>query len=599
MPVRHLDGAHMTRALAAGVQRVIANQEALNRINVFPVADGDTGTNLALTLGAMRDALGRDDLPLAELMNRIADALLDGARGNSGAIMAQFFQGLADAAAELARFTAGSFSRAVSLGADYARQALAEPREGTIITVIGAFAEDLSRRVRHEEQRDLRVLMERGLATSRKALEATRHQLDALRRAGVVDAGAKGFVALLEGMVEYLRDGRTVEPPDLAALPEVDAAAVPPSADEDAEYRYCTECIVTGERIDRRKLRERLSALGGSLVLAGTRRKAKIHIHVDDPEAVFALGREFGDVSSTKADDMLRQDSTRQRAGNGVAVITDSAADIVEDRLEKLDIHIVPLRIQFGERGYLDKVSLTADEFFRELANNPAHPKTSQPAPGDFRRQFQFLASHFPHVIAVSLTGTVSGTLTAARAAAERVEAEGEVHVVDSRNASLGQGLIAVHAAECAAAGMEASAILEELERTATGTRTFGLVADLDYAVRGGRVPPSKKLIADFLRINPVLRSHSDGRITATGVILGRGNRVPKFARYIAKRTEPGRNYRIAVGHARCPDDAERLHALLCERLDRVADSYITDIGATIGAHGGPGTLVAAVQERD
>ena len=138
-----------------------------------------------------------------------------------------------------------------------------------------------------------------------------------------------------------------------------------------------------------------MSELGDSLVLAGTKRKAKIHIHVDDPDAVFDVARAFGELSAEKADDMHRQQHSMQAAARRFAVITDSAADIPDDAMERLDIHMVPCRIQFGNRGYLDKVSISSDEFYAELASNSEHPTTSQPAPGDFRRQFQFLASHF------------------------------------------------------------------------------------------------------------------------------------------------------------------------------------------------------------
>ena len=121
-------------------------------------------------------------------------------------------------------------------------------------------------------------------------------------------------------------------------------------------------------------------------------------------------------------------------SGSRFAVITDSAADIADEDLERLDIHIVPCRLQFGDRGYLDKVSISASEFFEKLATNPAHPTTSQPAPGDFRRQFQFLASHFDDVIAFTVTGSASGTYQAAVSAAERINAPGRIHVIDSLN---------------------------------------------------------------------------------------------------------------------------------------------------------------------
>ncbi|MEJ2385236.1 MAG: DegV family protein, partial [Xanthomonadales bacterium] len=115
------------------------------------------------------------------------------------------------------------------------------------------------------------------------------------------------------------------------------------------------------------------------------------------------------------------------------AVIVDSGADISDADMERLDIHMVPCRIQFGDHGYLDKVSITIDEFYAELASSPVHPTTSQPAPGDFRRQFQFLAGHFDDVVSINLTSVASGTYEAARLAASRTDAPGRIHVIVRR----------------------------------------------------------------------------------------------------------------------------------------------------------------------
>ena len=133
----HLTGGSLSQALTSGIHLVIAEQDLLNRINVFPVADGDTGTNLSLSLGSALPVLSSDEDPhLGTMLAAVADALLDGSRGNSGAIVAQFFQGMSDSAGEINRFTTYTFSKAVRLGSDYAHDALAEPREGTILSVI-------------------------------------------------------------------------------------------------------------------------------------------------------------------------------------------------------------------------------------------------------------------------------------------------------------------------------------------------------------------------------------------------------------------------------------------------------------------------------
>lgn len=592
-----IDAGQFALALQSGIHRVIAGQADLNRINVFPVADGDTGTNLSLTLGSALPALtdpGRDHV--GSLLAAVADALLDGARGNSGAIMAQFFQGMSDTAADLPHFSPGSFARAVAAGCEYARDALSDPQEGTILSVISAFARELDQHTRAGSDPGLPAVLPDAVAAASRALEETEQQLDILRKAGVVDAGAKGFVELVAGMADYLLHGRMTDAPTAFAAHDAHGFMGTVGADSVLDYRYCIECLVQDKEIDRRKLREALDELGNSLVLAGTKRKARVHIHANVPEQVFAVARRYGEVSAEKADDLARQQHSTHGAGARFAVITDSAADIPDEAMDRLDIHMVPVRIQFGDRSYLDKVSITTHEFFRELDANPHHPTTSQPSPGDFRRQYQFLASHYADVISINLTAKVSGTWQAARSASMRVDATGRLHVVDSLNASVGQGLIVVFAAECAAAGLDATATLAAIDMLKAETHTFALVRDLRYAVRGGRVPASRKWLADLFRITPVLRTEPDGRISARGILVGRGRRLAKFARHIAARSALDAPLRIAIGHAMCEDEANALDGLLRDALDNVVTSSVTDLGSAFGVHGGPGTLVVAVQ---
>jgi DegV family protein with EDD domain len=591
-----LSGDGFASALISGIHRVIDDQELLNQINVFPVPDGDTGTNLSLSLGAALPVLQQsDEKHLGSLLAAVADALLDGARGNSGAIMAQFFQGMSDAAGELNRFTPYTFAKAVSMGNDYAHDAMSNPREGTILSVMAAFAASIVHHGSNNSDGSFSELVGKALQQSREALAETQNQLDVLRKAGVVDAGAKGFVELVDGISEYLSTGNIVAAPDLSLL-SIEAPLVTAGSSLESGYRFCTECIVTGADIDRRKLREALAELGDSLVLAGTKRKAKIHIHVDEPERVFDVARGYGHVSAEKADDMRRQQSSSHDASRRFAVITDSAADIPDEDMERLDIHMVPCRIQFGDRGYLDKVSITADEFFEELRSNPNHPTTSQPAPGDFRRQYQFLASHVADVLSINLTGKVSGTVEAAQSAAERVNAHGRVHVIDSRNASLGQGLLVVAAAEYAKAGLAIEDAIAAVAKLIPETRTYGLLKDLRFAVRGGRVPRWVKTIADLIRATAIIRTVPDGRVASGTFLFGRKNRIQRFARYVARQTPAADSLDVAIGHAVCPDDAAELERELRRRFENIHRTTITDIGAALGVHGGPGTLIVATQ---
>jgi len=591
-----LDGLRINHALKAGIARLLSRQEHLNKINVFPVPDGDTGTNLALTMRAVLGCLQRSpDDHAGKTLTLVADAALDGARGNSGAILAQFFLGLGDRLGHLGHVGPDEFAEAVSGGADYARDSLSEPREGTILTVLTDFAREVHA-VQREGVRDFAALLRRGVVAARASLERTKFQLEVLRKANVVDAGAQGFVELIEGMTDYIASGSEDDPNVVVpALADAEISEVTAGQEEDLAHRYCTECVVIADRVDRRHLREQLSTLGSSLVVAGLHNKVRVHIHVNDPAEVFRVAARFGTVSGEKADDMQRQQHSAHAGTRRVAVVTDSAADIPFDELDRLDIHMVPVRVHFGDRSYLDKVGITAEEFYAEIERNPLPPKTSQPPPGDFRRQFEFLGSHFDSVVSVNLSRRVSGTCGAAEAAAARVSTHGKVTVIDSMNASLGQGLIAMYAAECAKAGYDAARVIEATRAIVPRTFTFGLIGSLEYAVRGGRVPRWVKNVADGLKLMPVLHADRHGQVKAGGVLFGREHLKEKFARFVRRRMRDDVPYRLLVGHANCEADGQWLLDELT--TDNVVYRRLLPCGTAFGTHGGPGLLVAAFQE--
>jgi hypothetical protein len=264
--------------------------------------------------------------------------------------------------------------------------------------------------------------------------------------------------------------------------------------------------------------------------------------------------------------------------------------------MERLDIHMVPCRIQFGNRGYLDKVSITSDEFYAELENNPHHPTTSQPAPGDFRRQFQFLASHFNDVLSITLTSAASGTFEGAQSAAKRSNARGRIHVVDSLNASMGQGQLTVLAAECAVAGLSIEETVRIIEDQVPKVRTFALLKDLRYAVRGGRLPQWVKTGADLMGVIPVICIKPDGRIGLGGCLLGRRNRIAKFAKFMASHVEDGETVEIGIGQAICPEDAEELERELRQKIPSIDKIKTCALGTGLGVHGGPGTLIVSIR---
>jgi DegV family protein with EDD domain len=208
------------------------------------------------------------------------------------------------------------------------------------------------------------------------------------------------------------------------------------------------------------------------------------------------------------------------------------------------------------------------------------------------------LSSHFEGVVSVNVTSKVSGTYNAAVTAADRaLTAPGRIQVVDSLNASIGEGLLVMYAAECAARGLDAASVIAMTKAMIPRTRTFALIGSLVYAVRGGRVKPVVKSLADALRLTPILSTHSDGRIAPGGVLFGRRHLRTKFVRFIARRMASDRAYRIGVGHANAEAEGREILAQLQRAHPRVHSSFLTPLGSALSVHGGPGTLVVGVQE--
>ncbi len=381
--ISYLNGHRFRLAVIAAARELIANQDYLNKINVFPVPDGDTGTNMASTLHTIIVALRSSDQPDIDMMSQtISESALEGARGNSGVILAQFFYGLAMELEGKKDVETKEFAVAVENARQQSYSAMAEPKEGTILSVISEFStcwQELS-----ETEDDYAVIMAEAQTRCQAELERSPYKLKVLGKAKVVDAGAQGFVNMLEGINQFIHGGKVKEVvTDFLDILSPLRKEVDVAFDPDVKYRYCTECITDGEAFDREEIRERLQPLGDSLILAGSLKRLKLHIHTDDPEKVFEILGEYGTVRHKKADDMKKQVKSRIKQ-NGIAIVVDSTSDLTDELLQENNIHVVPVRLAFGNQSYIDQVTITSSQFYTKLKAADELPKTSQPAPRDF-----------------------------------------------------------------------------------------------------------------------------------------------------------------------------------------------------------------------
>ena len=587
--IRYLDGRRLARAMTAGMLQLQNSREELDRINVFPVADGDTGLNMAHTAQAVMLALAEvPSRDAGQAAQTAATGALYGARGNSGVILAQFLQGLADAWEGKARLDTAEVAAGLKAAAESARNGLSNPQEGTILSVMSAVG--LSA-LKVSPEGELTVLLSTARQAAEDAVQKTPEQLDVLRRAGVVDAGAAGLAHFLAGIEELVRTGKGAGDDFAREAGALEGAARTHDMGEESKYRFCTECMVSGDALAPAAIRGEIEAFGDSIVVAGGARAVRLHIHTDRPQDVFAAVQAHGEVSSEKADDMHVQFAVLN--SSRVPVGCDSGADMPPEMIRDLRITQTPLRIHLGEKGYLDGLGLPAEWLWRAMEDHGEKARTATPPRGDMERAMGFLAGHFPESVWITLASAVSGTADVTRSVAAELTG-GKVRVVDCVNVSVGQGLIVQHAAEWADQGADASRIVEGLAPLCAGARTFGMIEDLSHGVRGGRISPRVKRLSDLLGVDALVAISPEGLVKGCGVLRRSGDRLARFARYLLRRFPKDQPVRIAVAHANRPESGQRLHDLLAAEIPGLVSSYVTELGAVVSAHAGPGALVVA-----
>jgi DAK2 domain fusion protein YloV len=354
--------ARFRRVVSSAYASLEARRQEVNDLNVFPVADGDTGDNMAMTMRAVMEELDRldgqevDEVGRAELVQALARAALMGARGNSGVILSQIVRGAAEELAsrpgELIDPTlvAAAFARA----ADAAYDSVRDPAEGTMLTVFREMAHSLSRQLAHldlekqrlghdvsEEEQDavLAEVLERAIADGERAVARTPEQLEVLRESGVVDAGGHGLVLILAGVVAGLR-GDGAEPPEVQHY-EAPRRSLPHH--EDSRYRYCTNFIVSGSGLGNREYLPRLEKLGDSVLVVGDDVTLKVHVHTDEPEAAVAVFDGVGEVTNLDVADMREQMAKRDaRLGGRTGVVAVAAGEGMQRLFGELGAHVVP-----------------------------------------------------------------------------------------------------------------------------------------------------------------------------------------------------------------------------------------------------------------
>ncbi len=595
MPLPYLDGVQFRQIVVAGADWVRHTREHINRINVFPVPDGDTGTNMALSLSATAAAVRALDEPhLGEVSRLAAEASILGAKGNSGVIMAHWFLGLANSFSKAPRLPAAEVAPALKAASDSVYAAVDNPVEGTILTVMRSVGEAAVQKTTRDYEH-LGGLMESLFDAAAAALARTPDQLAVLREANVVDAGAQGYVNFLEGAVRALRGEPLPQPSDSDLREAVDQIAFEHDT-ADLSDRFCTEVVVRGKGFESERLKKLFRPLGSSLLVATTSNVFKLHVHTNHPDEVLRIAARQGSVEEQKVDDMLRQRDERgderqqplvalEAQSDTVAVLCDSTADLPESVRRQHGIEMAPLQVLFGDRVFRDQVDLSTDQFYALLQTDPHHPTTSQPPPRAFVEALDRIRSDRPAII-VTLSRGVSGTYTSARNGAA-LAPHPRVEIFDSQSSSLGLGMMTLNAARLAAKGADMVAMLEWLARWREDTGMVISLATLEFLRRGGRIGAAKSLIGGLLGLRPIIAA-KDGKIVPVANARGDADAYDRAITLIRGQLKEGQRVRLGLVEMGTSGALDRVENELRKSFD-VVDLIRAPATGVVGAHAGPG----------
>ena len=313
MPIQSIDGMMLKDMFLSGAALLTKNRESIDALNVFPVPDGDTGTNMTQTMAtAVKELASRTFPTVSDVASTVAKGALKGARGNSGVILSQILRGIARALEGAEEMNAQAFVRALRSGADTAYKAVMKPKEGTILTVARVIAEELER----EKTTDMLELMRKVLSVGDAILKRTPEMLPVLKQAGVVDSGGKGLMVVYAGFYAAL-SGEPVEQTSSDDQPHHGAPLPGEFVDDhdsmaEIKFAYCTEFIVSHPKPNLKdsevaRLRKRLERIGDCVLVVGDLEVVKVHVHTNEPGKALQMALELGELDYIKIDNMLEE----------------------------------------------------------------------------------------------------------------------------------------------------------------------------------------------------------------------------------------------------------------------------------------------------
>jgi DegV family protein with EDD domain len=583
--IGYVDGNRFQWAIVAGCREIIGHEEELNRLNVFPIPDEDTGSNLKKTLIPLVAKFPILEPKIHLAGQEMAAVAVGEAMGYSGIIFSQFLHGFAQGLKNFPRIYPDGLHAIVAKAVEKAYQSVERPVEGTILSVMDEWAKEIARISSRE--RDFVPILELSEKKALSALSETPNQLPVLKKNKVVDAGGKAFVYFLEGMLNLIRHGR----PEQVKSTEPFARSRPIPAKEDAAPQ-CVECCIRATDLDRRDLLKKLRELGQDLIFYGAPHFVKFHINTHFPDQVWACASSFGKISRKRIFSFSQTPSDGER--HPFCLVADSTCDLTTDKIEQNHIYFVPIKVQVGENIYTDRLDIIPEEFYPIMERASSLPKTSQPSLKEFTRVFRHLLMHYDSIISTHVSKALSGTFQTAVQASLGLSPE-RISVIDGKNISVGLGLILEEGFKACLQGMSREKATQMIQNAAGHTQIFIGLPTLKYLVKGGRITKTKGIIAQILNINPILSIGPEGKLIPVSKARGKKKLETKIFDLVYRRKQnmPG-EFSIAVAHTNAPEKGTRISEKI-KKIFGLDEVLVMNASPVLGAHAGPGAFGVAV----
>ncbi|MEI6062537.1 MAG: DegV family protein, partial [Bacteroidota bacterium] len=447
---------------------------------------------------------------------------------------------------------------------------------------------------------DFVELLIKAFQVAKDSLADTTRQLEVLARSNVVDAGAKGFVLFLEGMIDFFKNRQSIR---RLAIPMNDMTLEEVTTDshEEITFRYCCEAMLAldlhpGETKD--TLRQAISVWGDSMVVAGSEKRLRIHIHSDNPIKLFEAISQRSSITYQKVDDMVMQQEMSHNRKWPIALITDSTCDIPQEILEKYQITMVPLTLQVGSSVYLDRTTIASEQFYKLLETSVEYPSTSQPAYKDFINKYAYLSSHYNSTIGIHLSKHFSGTFSNSQRAAKAVSEQSgkEISVLNSQRISSGLGLTVLRAAEAIEQGKSHKEIVDAVEIWNTKNHVLVSTRTVKYLVKSGRLSHSKGIAGKLLGVKPIISVDSEGKAYTFDKAYSEKGSMKRLMKVAFSLAGKGKIWGYAISHVNNLETAE-MYASQLESLTGKKPLFINNVSPVLAVHGGPGTVVLSIME--